>query len=200
MEGKSRARAETDPAGGFRVTAHQHGHRTPAQRPSGAILHGGRIAYAADRPSHPRAMAGRRAAYLAHRSVVAAPSRSWHAQGARGERSRRRQTISVASLVSTQRLPRKHQSNLIRDPASQIYAPTKPVSLLLRVLIGMDSCVKTCARIARLTPKRAHSPRQRPPQERAKLRLNPSSTLLSLPGYLSRPCTGRRGADSRCFE
>src|SRR5262249_5311743 len=46
------------------------------QRPSGAILHGGRTAYAADRPSHPRAMAGRRALNRAHRSVVAAPSRS----------------------------------------------------------------------------------------------------------------------------
>jgi len=43
-------------------------------------------------------------------------------------------------------------------------------------------------------------PAQRPPHEGAKLRLDPSIAPLSLPGYLSRPCAGRRGSDSRCFE
>src|SRR5262249_11664263 len=143
MEGKSRARAETDPAGGVRVTTHQHGHRKPAQRPSGAILHGGRIAYKADRPSHPRAMAGRRAVSVARRSVVAAPSRARHTRGSpRRTQPAAKDDFRPLHLLRRNPLPRgiKAISSAIRPigSASHVYAQTKPVSLLLRVLIGID--------------------------------------------------------------
>src|SRR5262249_49569087 len=74
LEGKSRARAQAAQASGFRLAADQHGDRTPAQRASRAILRSGGIACAADRSSHARAMARRRALSVAHGPALPAPS------------------------------------------------------------------------------------------------------------------------------
>src|SRR5262249_19716834 len=74
LEGKPRARAQADPANGFRLAADQHGDRTSAQRPSGAILRSGGIACAADRSPHARGVAGRGALTVAPRPAVAGPT------------------------------------------------------------------------------------------------------------------------------